>query len=162
MFICVIMLGVSIVMFGCGPPDIAAEFREKNKTHVAKVSTCFKIYGSRNGNQGPENQEELVEFLKGERVAKNLERLGVNPEEIDAIFVSERDGKPLKIKWGVKMNPEDPKPIAFETVGVDGIRLVGADVVLEVEDEDEYEDLWNGVYEPEWMKLKRNQGDEEQ
>jgi len=58
------------------------------------------------------------------------------------------------------MDPESTPPIAFESVGVDGVRLVAADVVLEVRNDDEYEDLWNGIYEPEWMKIKKGLGDD--
>ncbi len=144
---------------GCGDGDRHAAFKEKNKTNVARVSTCFKLYASRNGQNAPKDQEELTAFLKSPNIKKNIERLGISQDDVDAIFVSERDGKPLKIKWGGKVNPEMAMPVAFETVGVDGIRLVAADVVLEVEDDDEYEDLWNGIYEPEWLTLKKSIGD---
>ena len=143
---------------GCSGRSGLSEFKDRNKTNVAKVSTCFKIYASRNG-EAPESQEQLVAFLSEERVAKNLERLGVDPLGLDEIFISERDGEPLKIRWGTKWNPDLSIPVAFETVGVDGVRLVGADVVIEVSDDSEYEELWQGNYEPEWLKLKRNQKD---
>jgi len=153
---------VACAILGCGRGDVLSEFNEKNKTNVAKVSTCFKIFASRNENRAPKSQEELVAFMTEERVAKNLERLGLNPDTLDSIFVSERDNKPLKIRWGVDWDPEMPTPVAFEVDGADGIRPVGADVVLEVSDEDEYEELWQGNYEPEWLKLKRNQREEKQ
>jgi len=156
----VMLVAVLIVpMLGCGE-DILSEFKEKNKTHVAKVATSFKVFASRNGQKSPESQAELVAFLKEPRVAKNIERMGIDPNAIEKIFVSDRDGEPLKIKWGITMDPEGTPPIAFETVGVDGVRLVAADVVLEVSDDDEYEDLWNGIYEPQWMKIKKSLGDE--
>jgi len=47
-------------------------------------------------------------------------------------------------------------PVAFEVDGADGIRLVGADVVLEVSDEDEYEELWQGNYVTSEMKSSKN------
>lgn len=148
----------AIPMVGCGGDAGLSEFKERNKTNVAKVATSFKIFASRNQQKAPKDQAELVAFLAEDRVKKNIERLGIDPDEIEAIFVSDRDGQPLKIKWGIEMDPENTLPIAFETVGVDGVRLVAADVVLEVSDDKEYEDLWNGIYEPEWMKLKKGLG----
>lgn len=155
-----LVLAICLVggLSGCFSRSGLSEFKERNKTNVAKVSTCFKIYASRNG-KSPESQEQLVAFLSEERVAKNLERLGVDPNDLESIFVSDRDGEPLKIRWGVKWDPDMPIPVAFETVGVDGVRLVGADTVVEVSDDSEYEELWQGNYEPEWLKLKRGQKD---
>lgn len=155
------MLLLVFCFTGCGGDSGLSEFKDRNKLNVAKVSTCFKIFASRNNNKTPESQEQLVAFLKEERVAKNLERLGVKVDELDSIFVSERDGEPLKIRWGAKWDPESSTPVAFETVGVDGVRLVGADVVLEVSDDDEYEELWQGIYEPEWLIKKRSQQGEQ-
>lgn len=153
------MLLLALSFSGCGGGGGLSEFKDRNKMNVAKVSTCFKIFASRNNNKTPESEEQLVAFMKEERVAKNLERLGLDVDKLDSIFVSERDGEPLKIRWGAKWDPESSTPVAFEAVGVDGVRLVGADVVLEVSDDDEYEELWQGIYEPEWLKMKRKQQD---
>lgn len=98
------LLTVSVI--GCGRSDGLSAFKEKNKTNVAKVSTCFKIYGSRNGPQAPQDKDELVAFLKTPRVAKNLERLEIDAENLESIFISQRDGQPLKTKWGGNIYPE--------------------------------------------------------
>ncbi len=123
---------------------LISEFREANKTNVAKVRTCYELFATRNDERGPKSQQELVDFLKGGTVDKNLKRLGLSVDEIDDIFVSERDGEPIKVKWGQRVNFDNPQPVAFETTGVDGVRLVAATEILEVETDERYQELWEG------------------
>lgn len=136
------------------------KFKEKNSTNVAKIATTFQIFASRNGQKAPASEEELKTFLKSGAVDKNLERAGIPVADIDSIFISERDGKPLKVRYDIKMDPDRPTPIAFETVGVDGVRLVAADVVIEVEDDARYNELMEGTYESATERLKKQLGDE--
>ena len=159
---CMLLLSCFLVT-GCGDAQSAAlqTVKEINKTNVGKVRTCFVIFNSRNG-RAPNDQEELVAFLKGGTVDKNLERIEITSDTVDKIFTSERDGEPLKIKWGVKMGDEATVPIAFETVGVDGIRLVGADVIVEVDNDEEYEKMWNGDYVSLSDQLREKFADDEQ
>lgn len=148
-----------IASVGCDNNPSLAKLKEINKTNVAKVKTCFVIFDSRKG-KSPESKEELLEFLRGGSVDRNLERIDITQENLEEIFVSERDGKPLKIRWGLKMNPERLMPIAFEEEGIDGVRLVAADVVVEVDNDEEYEKMWNGEYVSENEKLRRSQSEE--
>jgi hypothetical protein len=60
------------------------------------------------------------------------------------------------------MGDEATVPIAFETVGVDGIRLVGADVIVEVDNDEEYEKMWNGDYVSLSDQLREKFADDEQ
>ena len=96
----------------------------------------------RNELTGPESEEELRAFLTENRTAKALlKRMGVEPDSLDEIFISERDGKPFKIRWGVS-GIED-HAIVFEAEGVNGKRMVAFTRTRELEDE-EYEGYWSG------------------
>ncbi len=146
---------------GCSNDPAAsglARIKELNSTNVAKVRTCFIMYESRT-KRWPKNQDELTRVLtSGQgRLDRALERIGVSSESFEEIFVSERDGKPLKIKWGIKMHPERIMPVAFEETGVDGVRLVAADVLLEVDNDEEYNKLWNGEYDAQNAELEEDQ-----
>lgn len=139
---------ILICIAGCSSSaeKAAQDFLELNKTNVAKVRTCFILYAYRNQMEAPKNQEELLEFLESGKVDRNLKRAGINPEAIDQIFVSERDGQPLKIRWGSKLSQSGDSPIAFETTGVGGVRLVAADKIIEAATDEQYDRLWSGKY----------------
>lgn len=130
------------------------QVRDLNETNVMKVRTCFEMFASRHDRRYPESQEELAAFLKSGKVDANLERLGVDPAAVDELFKSERDGEPLKVRYGIPFSPNKPQPIAFEATGVDGVRLVSADVLLEVDSDQLYRDLWNGKYNSELLKKR--------
>ena len=137
---------------GCKENQVAtvmASYKQRNASNVCKVRTCFCIYEIRTG-KWPKSQKELTQFLTSGhgRVTRDLERIDISPETVEDIFVSERDGKPLKIKWGIRMHRDRIMPVAFEEEGIDGVRLVAADVLLEVDNEQEYKKLWNGEYTP--------------
>jgi hypothetical protein len=63
---------------------------------------------------------------------------------IDELFIGERDGKPFKIRWGLLTRVRGPsQPVIFEAEGVDGKRQIGftGSKMLEV-DSAEYDRLW--------------------
>jgi hypothetical protein len=137
-----------LFLSGCGDSKSAVlgDLKKLNKYNVAKARACLQIYASRNNQKAPKDKEQLLAFLKAGSVDRNLERIGIDKNNIEEVFISERDGKPLKIKWGGRIDPDKPLPLAFEVEGVDGIRLVAAEVVKEVDNEEEYQKLWNGDY----------------
>jgi len=137
-----------VFTIGCGDPKgaLMAELKELNKYNVAKARACVVLYASRHDEKGPKNKEELMAFLNEGSVDRNLEYIGIDKNDIESIFTSERDGQPLKIKWGGRHDPDKPKPLAFEVEGVEGVRLVAAEVVKEVDSDEEYDKLWAGKY----------------
>jgi len=72
---------------------------------------------------------------------RNLELMQIDRENLDELFMSERDGEPFKIQWGVKGWGD--RALVFESVGVNGKRLVALSETREVDDA-EYEGLWSG------------------
>jgi len=102
-------------------------------------------YG-RQHKSGPKDEETFREFVAG--VSKKLlERIDVDPTQIDELFISERDGEPLKIRYGIKCGPfDDPQPVVFEQTGDDeGKRIVAwtSSTFEEVEEQARYDELLN-------------------
>lgn len=146
---CWSVLATSLLVFisGCGHGDARTanleKAREINKHNVAKLRSCIGLYCLRNEMKAPKSEKQLSSFLTSGKVNRNLERLDLTVDSVSDIFSSDRDGQPLKVRWGVRTGP-----IAFETEGVDGIRLVAAhDKVLKVDSDEEFDRLLRGEYE---------------
>lgn len=136
---------------GCGNPnDASGIVADRNNTNVARVRNCYNLYISYNQRQPPKNKEELIEFLSKPGFKDKLKMGGIDQDALADIFISERDNEEIKVRWGKGGGLVDA-PIAFESVGVDGKRLVGFAVPREVGDS-EYDDLWSGKIKGESAK----------
>jgi hypothetical protein len=94
---------------------------------------------------GPADEAVFREFIRTYD-AKKLARIGVDPQAFDALFVSDRDGQPFKIRYGVPGSARGSRePVIFESQGVDGKWQVGfLDMDVREADDEEYERLWSG------------------
>lgn len=129
----------TLLLTGCTKTGSVAHF---NDTNIKRVRNCYSMYQSANGYKGPKDEAEFKEFLKTTKVAEvRLQRMGIDQNTIEDIFISERDGEPFKIRYGINGNKNNA--IVFESVGVDGKRLVGLSPVLEL-DKSEYDSYWSG------------------
>ncbi|MEQ8208920.1 MAG: hypothetical protein RH917_03740 [Lacipirellulaceae bacterium] len=132
---------VVIVAVGCG--DSVPTLADVNNTNIKKLRGAYGLYLVNHGMKGPENEEEFKQYLKTDEGAKvKMGRMGVTPEMVDSIFISDRDGKPFKIRYGLKGLGDHA--IIFEEVGVEGKRQISFIEPREVGAE-EYEQLWNGA-----------------
>ncbi len=130
---------VACFVLGCGKPLPGVEY---NSTNVRRLRTAYNIYARLNGIKGPASEEEFKEFMKSDLTAKiRLERIGVQVEDFDEIFVSERDGKPFKVRYGLKGSQDHA--VVFEEEGIDGRRFIAFWDPVEV-DGDEYDRYWAG------------------
>ncbi len=140
-------------LFGCDNKfERDTEFvRSANDTNIKKVASVYSLYSSRHRHTGPNSKEELISFLKtNEKIKKNLDRMSLELDKIEEIFVSENDGEEFKIRWGVFINPDSlraKEPFVFEKVGKDGVRLVMLSnrKILEVADDAKYRKLLKGT-----------------
>lgn len=138
------MLGL-VMLAGCGGSDLP-ELADLNNSNIRRVHSIYKMYMSAHDFKGPKNEEELKKHCASDNTAKVLiERMGLDPTQLDDIFVSERDGQPFKIRWGLSGIPDHA--IVFEAVGVEGKRLVALSKPREL-DAAEYEGYWSGKIKP--------------
>ncbi len=140
------------LLIGCGTGDVITDQVAKaNKHNVSKVASCYNLYLMRNGFKGPKDKAELVKLIQDPLVAKNMEMIGVDPADPEAIFISDRDGEEIKVRWGVKGSSLGTnEPVAFESTGKGGVRLVclATGVLEEIEDDQTYNDMLAGKYKP--------------
>ena len=139
---------------GCGSGDmVGAAVDAANKNNVARVANVygmFQVRNAKNGYMGPKDEAELKEFMRDPANSETIEKMGI--EDVDAVFISERDDEPIKIRWGVQGSSRGCyEAVAFETTGTDSGRLVGScnGTQEEIDDETTYNEMFDGNYKPE-------------
>ncbi len=139
------LLTVGLLM-GCrgsvNPQDALAE---ANATNLQRLANLYVAFQMENNWQGPADEAKFKEFLRTFS-PKKLTRIGIDSTATDAIFVSERDGQPFKIRYSVMGSMMGSmEPVIFEAEGIDGKRLVGfLDMSVREVEAAEYDDLWAG------------------
>lgn len=146
-----ILLMVAIVsVCGCGDSRNDEFVKKANDTNIKKVASAYQLFASRFAYTGPKSKEELLNFIQtNEKIEKNLERIGLERDKINEVFISENDGEEFEIRWGVFMNPDMERakePFVFEKVGKDGVRMVMISnrKILVVSDDAKYQKLLKG------------------
>lgn len=133
------------MLVGCGGFDASTAIQDLNATNAQRLANLYAQHQRENRSAGPKDEAAFKAFI-GKINPVLLKRIDVDPNQIDALFTSERDGEALEIRYGVKGNDmSDPKPVVFEKIGVDGIRLVAftGQKVEQVSDDAEYQKLLN-------------------
>jgi hypothetical protein len=116
-------------------------------TNIRKLQASYMLYLESHGFVGPKNEEEFKDFLKNNPTAVHLlKRIDVTPDIVDDIFISERDGEPFVVRYGVE--GEADHAVIFEAVGDEGKRLIALTSPKEFGKE-EYEDYLSGKIKPE-------------
>lgn len=103
---------------GCGGETQGA--RAKEQSHIRAITGLYAKVASDLGRDPADEQQ-----FKGAISQTNFKPEVFGVENIDELFVSERDGQPLVIVYGKPPKGLAPGVIAYEQVGVDGVRLVG-------------------------------------
>lgn len=151
------LIASTLPLLGCSD-RVADGVAAMNRTKLQQLYNCYKLYSNNHGYQGPIDKEKLTEFLLQDRYKKNLMRMQIDRENLDDLFINDRDGKPFKIRWGV--NGFGDKAVIFEEEGVDGKRFVALQEAREVDDR-EYEALWSGKQKVETI-VPEGMADEDQ
>ena len=134
------------VLSGCtGSVDPSNAVAAANSSNIQRVANLYLAYQGDNNWVGPTDEEKFREFIRN-LSPQILNRISVDPANLDQVFVSERDGQPFKIRYKVVGNSMgSTEPVVFESVGVDGQRMVGTLGMTQLEvDDAEYESLWAG------------------
>ena len=144
-FSSVVFLISLVLSTGCGDGRPSADdmLAKSNQENIQRLATLYVRFQLSNGSAGPANEAEFRKFIS-DCSPKRLERIGVDINSIDDLFISERDSEPFKIRYGVRGNSRGSNdPIVFEAVGADGKRRVGFTSlkVVETENDKEYQEL---------------------
>jgi hypothetical protein len=132
------------IAVGCSTDSVADQVGAKNDSNIKRVVNLYYAFQSTNGWQGPKDEGALRSFAKSGYPTKNLQLMGIDPNDLGKILVSERDGKPFKIRYGITGGIGVVNPLVFEQDGVAGKRLVAfTGPVVEEVDEARHKELWD-------------------
>ena len=140
------LLAIQWLTAGCGSGDVAGDmFAKANNINIKRLSSLYSVYSAQHGYKGPKDESEFKAFI-GQIDRKRLEMIGVDPDDIDGLFVSERDNQPFRIRWDLPVRPrQGPIPIVFEEDGEGGKKMVAfSSYVCREVDHEEYDRLWRG------------------
>jgi hypothetical protein len=120
------------------------------------LATLYSFFHIQNRYKGPKSEEQLREFIETQD-ASRLKRGGIDATKLDELFVSERDGEPFVVRYGVNTVIRGPSlPVVFESTGVDGTRQVGfCNGLMKEVDEEEYDRLMAGEADNEKVERGR-------
>lgn len=152
----VAILIAMVCLLGCSDKDKDMEaLKNLTRTNIQKATAMYTIYLSSNNYKGPDSLQQLITFLRsgGERdmVEMKIDFAHLDLDHLEQYCISDRDHQSYDFRWGIDSSPnEHAMPLVFERVGVDGVRWVGISggVILKVTDDAKYQELWQGVYEP--------------
>ena len=119
--------------------------RRSNSTRSKQLANLYMMYQANHGWVGPKDEQEFRKFIE-EVNPQSLEKMGVEITDMDALFTSERDGEPFKVRYGIHGGMGASDPVIFETKGKGGKRMVGFTAMrqVEVETDAEFNQLWEG------------------
>lgn len=142
--VCIALFFVGLVT-GCSNsnnPDSA--LASVNGSNIQRLGSLYLAYQTEHDWRGPQDEAAFKTFLKGVNPA-TLERIGIDPNQIDALFISERDGQPFKVRYGVMGSVMgSSEPVIFEATGDGSTRQVGFLNMTQREvDATEYDALWS-------------------
>lgn len=113
-------------LIGCSnTADPANALAQANSTNVQRLSNLYFEYQSEHNWRGPADEAAFKKYLHAYDPAR-LSRIGIEPNNLDGLFLSERDGQPFKIRYNILGGSRgSTEPVIFETTGENGQRLVG-------------------------------------
>lgn len=144
-FIAITSLTVGASFFsGCSAEK---KLTEIYSTNIKKLHQCYVMYMEDNSYRGPKDEAMLKDYLKTNPTAIHMTaRIEVTPDTVDDIFISERDGEPFVVRYGLKGIADHA--IVLEAKGFEGKRLVALRNPIEV-DEATFNDYLKGKIKPE-------------
>lgn len=135
-----------IVFIGsCTSDDPASRVAAMNDSNIRRLANLYVAHQTRHGGSGPKDEQAFKEFIRKGIARHRLEMMLVDPEKLEDLFRSERDGKPFVIRYGVSGGLTTTEPVVFEQEGRDGKRKVAfTNGPVEEVDNARYEQLLKG------------------
>jgi hypothetical protein len=130
---------LAIVCCGCGVDELATP----SAARLKGLATCYVDYAVAKGGVGPADEKTLKKHMRSMQ-GFQLEMSGLDPENIEAAFVSDRDQEPFVIFYGqtVSFGLPNPRLLAHEKTGKNGKRLAAlVDGNVELIDEGRFKEL---------------------
>jgi hypothetical protein len=114
-----------------------------NDSNIKRVANLFGAAIAHNNWHAPKDAAAFTDFIHNQMAPHKLEMMGIKADDIDGIFVSERDGKPFKFRYGLNVPPMSTVPVVFEEQGIAGTKQVAYNNgKVEEVGELRYQQLW--------------------
>ena len=114
----------AVVAAGCGSGVKQSEPQDPATARMKTLAVVYGRYVARHRGQLPTDKTALKTFMRTEGKELVAERAVTN---IDELFVSPRDGKPLVVTYANAAAGRQMKPdmvVAYEATGVGGMRMI--------------------------------------
>jgi hypothetical protein len=129
---------------GCSN-SVSNQVAALNDARIKQLTNLYNGYQRSHAWHGPKDEASLKQFVQHDMDPNKLALMNVDLNKLDEVFVSSRDQKPFKVKYGVGGGPGMNVPVVFENSGIEGMRQVGfTGPIIEEVDEAHYKDLWSG------------------
>jgi hypothetical protein len=138
-----------VALAGCSKDTTAAQVAALNTSNIQRLANMYSAFQNYRGGHGPKDDQEFKAFITNFDPPK-LQMRGIDPRSMDALFTSERDSKPFKIRYQVGGGKGSVAPVIFEEVGKEGKKQVAFTGNSKVEELDgaTYAELWAGKTRP--------------
>jgi hypothetical protein len=132
-----------VLAVGCSQDrQVAGIVAAKNDSNLKRLANLYQSYQLRHSSQGPKDEAAFKGYIQYDMPAHRLEMMQIDPNNLDALFVSERDGQPFRVRYGVGGGAGWVVAVVFEQQGVGGEKQVGfTDGTVESADENRYRQL---------------------
>ncbi len=137
-----LVLVMCVLALGCGRSRRQAAAREESR--LKPLAVLYGQFTGRNRGNPPAGEAQCKEFIRS-LGAESLASFEV--DDVDEMFISERDGKPYAVLYGDSADANPPGPagapvIAYEQEGVRGKRFVASSMgAVEEVDEARFREL---------------------
>lgn len=112
------------LLVGCSSDKTAEQVAAMNTSNIQRLGNIYAAFQNYKGGRGPKDEAEFKDFIKNYDLNK-LKMMGIDPDNLDAVFTSENDRKPFKLRFGVGGGRGSSDPVVFEQDGANGKRRVG-------------------------------------
>jgi hypothetical protein len=152
-----LILGAALFLTGCSGTDPNSMIAEANDMNVKRLATAYSFYHLKNKFKGPKNEADFKKFIAEQDPAR-MELAGIDVNDVDSLFVGERDNLSLKIRYGLNTRVRGPSlPVVFEDTGVEGLRHVGfTNGSMQEVEAVEYDQLFSGKRDNEKVDENRD------
>ena len=131
---------IALLASGCGDDALNSPTAQK----MSGLANAYLDQFVSSGGKPPANEQALKKHMKGLRASVQYD-YKIDPDNIDASFISERDNEPLVVLYGqpvTTISGNSKQVVAHEKTGKNGKRLVVfASTKVDLVDEAELEQL---------------------
>ena len=118
-----LFIGLLAVGVGCSNDQTSKDVAKLNSSNAQRLANLYAAHQNGKGGTGPKTEAAFKEFISSYAPEK-LTMMGVDAANLDAVFKSERDGQPFKLRYNVGGGRGSVDPVVFEATGKDGKKLV--------------------------------------